>query len=86
MPGRGRSFTAVPGVVVTIRYGWLGRIRAVEATMPKRKIKVTFEESEARALLNQVWTMSTSAENYREVMGAITKLREALKPVSLTVP
>lgn len=54
--------------------------------MPKRKIKVTFEESEARALLNQVWTMSTSAENYREVMGAITKLREALKPVSLTVP
>jgi hypothetical protein len=53
---------------------------------PKRKIKVTFTEPEARALLNQVWTMSTSVENYSEVMGAITKLKEALSPASLTVP
>ena len=58
--------------------------------MGKRRIvKVSFTQEEAQALLRQVWTMSTSAENYNEVMGAITKLRAALEGGAgdtLTVP
>lgn len=49
-------------------------------------VTVKFTMGEAVALHQAVWTMSTSADSYSDIMGAVAKLTAALEAARTGIP